>query len=131
MQQSLDSLEYTPLPYSSMVRLASVAAQVGEDMAKKAGIGDFAAGVGKLLGGAKGATQSSGFLNQAAKGLGSLKFKLPAAAAVAGAGYLGYKGLKGVGNFMSQEAGPANWGAGPRLAYGVNQYGQPQVGSQF
>lgn len=131
MTQALDSMSYSPLSYSSMVRLASIAADAGEDLAKQAGVGDFAAGVGKLLGGAAKATQAAGPLTRAGITMNSLKWKVPAAAAVAGAGYLGYKGMKGVGNYMNQEAGAANWGAGPRLAYGVNQYGQPQVGSQF
>lgn len=131
LSQALDSMSYSPLSYSSMTRLASVAADAGGDLAKQAGVGNFMAGVGKLLGSGAKATQAAGPLARAGVTLNNLKWKLPAAAAVAGTGYLGYKGMKAVGNYMNQEAGPTNWGAGPRLAYGVNQYGQPQVGSQF
>lgn len=130
MQPADEALEFTPMPYSTMTRLASIAAEVGGDMAKRAGIGDFASSVGKLVSGAKGATQAGGLLQHAGS-LNSLKWKLPLAAAGLGAAALTAKGVKGGLNYMSQEAQPKNWGVGPSLAYGVNQYGQPQVGSSF
>ena len=49
----------------------------------------------------------------------------------AGALYLGTKALRGASNLMSQEAHPARYGTqqfgGSRIAYGVNEYGQPDT----
>jgi len=125
-----EALQYTPVPYSAMTRLASVADGIGRDMAKQAGIGDFANGIGKLLGGAQGAAKATGFLQKAGLTSG-LKWKIPLALGALGAGSLAAKGFKSGLNYLSQEPQPAQWGTGPRLANGVNQYGQPQVGSSF
>lgn len=123
------SFEDNLVSHEAMARLASIGTDIGKDLAKEAGIGDFASGIGKLLGGAKSAIQGAakpGGLLQQAK---SMKWKLPAAAAVAGTGYLGYKAVKGGLNYMSEEGRPANWGVGPRVPFGVNQYGYPQLGT--
>jgi hypothetical protein len=149
------NLEYSQVPYSSMVRLASIASEIGEDLAKEAGIGDLASfsknilsagksalqtgakalqgGASKALGALTPAAPSAaqGFLNRAGLSPSSLKWKIPLAAGAAGAGYLAMKGGQGAMNYMSQEAHPQSYGTGPRLNYGVNQYGQPQVGSPF
>jgi hypothetical protein len=144
MQQAIANARHTQVPMMAgdmplgldegMVRMASQALQ------KEAGLGVAA---GQAFGAAK------TFLSQAPKpqaagldagklwnrtGLagGAWKWKLPA---LAGA-YMGYKGLtggvkKGLG-YLSGEPHPANYGQmGPSVPAGVNQYGQPQMGTPF
>lgn len=123
MLQAEENLQYTPVPYSSMIRLASIAADAGRDMAKEAGIG------GDLVGGAlKAVMGTAGKIEKAMP----WKAKIPLALAGLGAGVAAVKGGKAALNYMNQESGPKAYGAGgPQLNYGVNQYGQPQVGSSF
>ena len=123
-----------------MVTLASVAAVAGAELAKEAGLGNFASfaqtltnaakGLGGGAGGA-GALLSKG-KNFLTGGMG-LKTNLALGAAGLGAVYLGNKGLQKATQAMGSEAsGPATYGGGRlgyQLPYGVNSYGQPQVGT--
>jgi hypothetical protein len=90
-----------------MVRLASIAAQAGVELAKKAGI--------------LGAVATSP-LARKALGVG----------AIVGGGVLAAKGISKAHQIMGEEASPQTFGSGRfgmKLPYGVNQYGQPQVGT--
>lgn len=90
-----------------MVRLASIAAQTGVELAKKAGI------IG---------TVATSPLARKALGVG----------AVVGGGLLAAKGISKAHQIMGEEASPQTFGSGRfgvKLPYGVNQYGQPQVGT--
>lgn len=122
-----------------MVALASVAARTGAELAKEAGLGNFAAFAQSLGTAAKGlgGAGNAGSLVSKGKnfltgGMG-LKTNLGLAAAGAGALYLGNKGLQAATHAMGHEAsGPATYGGGRfgfQLPYGVNAYGQPQVGT--
>jgi len=129
-----------------MVRLASIARAAGRDIAK------LAAGVmpapvvkppmpmAKPVTPAPAAAAPAKSLTSTALSAGNgamntmfgphWKGKALALGAVAGGGYLGLKGLnKGLG-VMSREAGPQSWGSPEtQLPMGVNQYGNPQLGS--
>jgi hypothetical protein len=178
MQQANEGLRHTHAPMllqagsdvpvgwdEGMVRLASVAALAGADMAKEAGIGDFVTAaktmgakalpalkgfgqkalgtlksVGAATAPAAGAAPAAGDLITRGKkllggGLG-LKTNLLLAGGTLGAGVLASKGISAGTRAMSREApGPAVYGAparggiGYQIPYGVNQYGQPQVGT--
>jgi hypothetical protein len=76
----------------------------------------------------------AGFLDRmkADLGGGQYKYKLPLLAAGAVGTYGAYRGLKAGLNYLSGESHPYNFNAGaPRLANGVNEYGQAQVGTPF
>lgn len=93
---------------SAMTSLASIAAQTGADMAKRAGI------VGGAL---KGLVKSP-----TARGV-------VAGGALLGGGLLAAKAMKAVPDAMERESGPRRFGPG-RFGYnppmGINSYGQPQ-----
>jgi hypothetical protein len=114
-------------------------------MAKEGGIGDFtslaksfgakASGALKGLGGV-GASAASNGMQKLTGGFG-LKTNL-ALGAAAGAGLLGGSKLlnKATRVMGAEAAGPATYGGavhgvGYVLPYGVNQYGQPQVGTSL
>lgn len=141
----------TPLD-QGMTRLASIAAHTGADMAKEGGIGDFATmaktfgskavGALKGLGGAGAAAApaagAGGGLMKFLGGGSGLKTNLALGGAVIGAGVLGSKALHAAGRSMGQQpyggvaptyGGSTARGMGVQLPYGVNQYGQPQVGT--
>lgn len=141
-----------PVGYDEgMVRLASIATGVGADMAKEAGLGDFAnfakTMVAKVPGALKGLVNtttsptgaaSTGLIGGAKRaltgGLG-LKTNLALGAAAVGGTMLASKAMGATGRAMSREQegppvyGGAVRGVGYQLPFGVNQYGQPQVGS--
>lgn len=166
------TLRHTPVPRfapsyippgwdEGMVRMASVAARAGADMAKEAGLGGFSdfmkgiapalKGVGAKASGAIGslakaapaaAPAGGGALaGMAAKGKDLLggklglgwKGNLALTGLAAGGLMLGNKGIQKATQVMGEEAGgPAVYGAGRRgyqLPYGVNQYGEPQLGT--
>lgn len=59
------------------------------------------------------------------------KYKALGGAALLGAGYLGFKALKGGIDYMGQHSAPANYGTGgAQIPMGVNQYGQPSFNGQ-
>jgi len=111
-----------------MVRMASIASEVGRQLAgqEKAALslpGGLAGATGKLLGVGK---ALAGAAKPAAR-LGAL-----------GVGALGvgaYAASKPVLGYLSKQQEHPTWGAtaqgAPQLAYGVNQYGTPQLGSPF
>lgn len=127
-----------------MVRMASIAAHTGVDLAKTAGIGDFFAGVvpaikqfgQKALGAAPAATPLE-------RGAGALKGKLGLgwkgnallAAGALGTGVVANKAMHKATQVMGAESpaaptyGPGRHGI--QLAYGVNSYGQPQLGTSL
>ncbi len=97
-----------------MVRLASIAAGAGADLAKSAGIGSLAMkGVGALV---KSPTARN----------------LAGGAALLGGGLLAAKAIKKVPEVMGREATPKVYGGGP-FGYNppnaVNEYGVPQAGT--
>jgi hypothetical protein len=110
LEPALHALQHTDVP--QMERLASAGMAIGVDLAKIAGMGRLAAG-------------AVGF---AVKHPG-----LVAGAGVLGAGALGAKAINtGVGALGQEPKGPATFGGsryGTQLANGVNQYGQPQLGT--
>jgi hypothetical protein len=125
---------------AEMTRLASVAAGAGADMAiKEAGIGDFVASAKALGTKAFGALKGLGADEPKASGkmLGrfGLKTNLAIGATGLGAAYLGSKAINaGTRELARTPQGPAVYGGqvrgmGYQLPYGVNQYGQPQVGT--
>jgi hypothetical protein len=90
-----------------MVRLASIMAQAGADMAKKAGI--------------IGAVATS-----------PLARKALTVGAIGGAGLLAVKGIRKTQQAMGSESGPQTFGPGRfgfNPAFGVNEYGQAQSGT--
>jgi hypothetical protein len=90
-----------------MVRLASIAACAGADMAKKAGI------IGAVAG-------------------SPLARKALGVAAIGGAGLLAAKGIRKTQQVMGAESGPQTFGSGRfgvNPAFGVNAYGQAQTGT--
>jgi hypothetical protein len=110
IRPAIEALRYTPVD-PGMVRLASVAAYAGVDMAKRAGI----------IGGTIGALAKSPTARKAI-GLG----------AIAGGGVLAAKAINKVPQELGREAGPQSWNSGRfgyNPAFGVNQYGQPQAGT--
>jgi hypothetical protein len=168
VDQAAQLLRHTPVPRfappelppgwdEGMVRMAAVAAGAGADLAKEAGLGNFA-GFAKSIGGAlsglggkaaglfgggasaiKAPSAVGGGLLSKSKGLLGgkaglgIKGNLALAGAAGGALYLGNKALQKGTQVMGSEApGPAVYGGGRhgyRLPFGVNQYGQPQVGT--
>lgn len=142
----------TPLD-QGMTRLASIAAHTGADMAKEGGIGDFVTAAkafgGKAMGALKGLGGAGAASAPAAAGAGGglmkflgggagLKTNLALGGAVIGAGVLGSKAMHAAGRSMGQQpyggvaptyGGATSRGTGVQLPYGVNQYGQPQVGT--
>jgi hypothetical protein len=127
MGQATQALKHTPVPGDEgMTRLASIAADIGRDFAKKAGVAPIA---GDLL--ARGKQMLTG-------GLGA-KANLALAGGAIAAGTLATKGLQGASRVMAREpAGPAVFGmgrpsatAGYQIPFGVNQYGQPQAGTSL
>ena len=165
VDQAGQTLRFTPVPRfapsfvppgwdQGMVRLASVAAQAGADMAKEAGLGGFSDFMKSMVPALEGAGQkltsafntaapqlgqaSSGLLSKGKEMLGGrlglgLKGNLALAGIAAGGLALGSKGIQKATQTMGEEAGgPAVYGAGRhgyQLSYGVNQYGQPQLGT--
>jgi len=65
-------------------------------------------------------------------GRGALAGGLVGAGLLGGTAYLASKPVLG---YLSREQGPADWGettyGAPQLAHGINQYGQPQLGTPF
>jgi hypothetical protein len=110
MRPAVEALRYTPVD-AGMMRLASVAALAGVDMAKRAGI----------IGSAAGALVKSPTARKVV-GLGAL----------AGGGVLAAKAINAIPQELGREAGPQTFGSG-RLGYsppmGVNAYGVPQAGT--
>jgi hypothetical protein len=110
IRPAVEALRHTPV-HAGMERLASVAAHAGADMAKKAGI------VGSVVGGlAKSPTAR----------------KVVGGAALVGGGLLAAKAINKVPQELGREAGPRTFGSGRfgfNPAFGVNAYGQPQVGT--
>lgn len=142
-------LRHTPVPRfapsyippgwdEGMVRTAAIAAQVGADMAKEAGLGgfvDFMKGVAPAMkspAAAGGLLDKSKALLNGKLGLG-WKGNLALAGAAAGGLALGNRGINKTTQAMGAESeGPATYGGGrhgAQLSYGVNQYGQPQLGT--
>lgn len=121
-----------------MVRLASIAIEAGQTLAKQAGVGEMLMNFGKSLGpaaaasGAAGAAGAGGgLMARLGKDLGGgkWKWKLPALAGGAAATFGAVKGLKAGLNWLGKEPTPYSYNqGGPQLAYGVNQYGYPQLG---
>ena len=105
------------------MRLASIAAGAGADLAKEAGIGDFMAA----------ASTAKKWLSG---GMG-LKKNLALAAGGVGASMLAAKGVGAAAREMGRPPqGPATYGGSVRgvgyeLPFGTNQYGVPQVGTQL
>lgn len=142
-----------------MVRMASIAARAGADMAKEAGLGGFAdfmksiapalKGAGQTAATAAGSLAKAPGVASAAGGAGGLlskgkdllggkmglgwKGNLALTGLAAGGLMLGNKGIQKATQVMGEEAGgPAVYGAGRhgyQLPMGVNQYGQPQLGT--
>jgi hypothetical protein len=110
LEPALHALQHTDVP--QMERLASVGVKMGTDLAKIAGMGSLVAGAGRF------AMKHPG---------------LVAGAGVLGAGALGAKAINtGVQALGQEPKGPATFGGGrfgTQLANGVNQYGQPQLGT--
>lgn len=137
---AVHALRHTDVPDDSTVRLASVARVVGTELAKHAGLNlSSVAGIGKKALEA-GKSVGSGVAGVAKKipgaGVAGFVAKHPGAvlgAGVLGAGALGAKAINtGVGLLGQEPKGPATFGGGrigTQLAYGVNQYGQPQLGT--
>ncbi len=150
LSQATNNLRHTDVP---MVRLASIAAGTGADMAKVAGFGNFEAlakmvsakiqptfkGIAGAIKPAAGAAPAAGNLLDRGKkyfggGLG-LKTNLALGGAAIGGTLLASKAMRGAGRAMASEtAGPATYGGavngvGYQMPYGVNQYGQAQVGT--
>lgn len=97
-----------------MVRLASIVAGAGADLAKSAGIGGLAMkGMGALV------------KSPTARGLAG-------GAAILGGGMLAAKAIKKVPEVIGSESGPKSFGGG-RFSYqppnAVNEYGIPQAGT--
>ena len=131
MQQATSSLQHTHAPRllpagsdlpvgwdEGMVRLASIAASVGADLAKEAGIGDLALST----------------LGSGAKLLKPLA--LPAAAVGTGVAAIGAgRAIARKGQEEPQTPvygmGHPVRGVGYQLPFGVNQWGQPQVGTSL
>jgi hypothetical protein len=150
MEAAIGGLRHTQAPVfapsymppgmdEGMVRLAGLAKEAGVDITgleKEAAFGGI---FGNIAGAMKpqapaptALRQGAGqLLNRAGLGNGAWKWKLPA---LAGA-YAGYKGLtggvKGALGYMSAEPEGKTFGPRPGIAYGVNQYGQPQQGTPF
>jgi hypothetical protein len=106
IRPAVEALRHTPV-HAGMERLASVAALAGVDMAKRAGI------IGGVLG-------------------SPLARKAIGGAAVVGGGLLAAKAINKVPQELGREAGPRTFGSGRfgfNPAFGVNAYGQPQVGT--
>ncbi len=141
-----------------MVRMAAAVVGAGEDLAKEAGLGNFGAftqslsGAMKSLGGALKSPGAAGAVAKATEAVKSpavggaldkaknflgggmgLKTNLALGAAGLGAVYLGNKGIQKATHVMGEEgSGPATYGGGRlgyQLPFGVNSYGQPQVGT--
>jgi hypothetical protein len=94
-----------------MVRLASIVAQAGVDLAKKAGI------VGTVAG---------GLIKS------PLARKAVTVGAIGGAGLLAAKGIRKTQQVMGSESGPQTFGPGRfgfNPAFGVNEYGQAAPGT--
>lgn len=130
-----------------MVRMASA---LGADLAKEAGIGGMLSGLTKNLQGASQAVKGwvgglkmpatpnpvsaaqTGSKMMGGLGLGMKGNLALGGLAVAGL-YGGSKAINAGANYLQKEpSGPATYGAGrfgAQLPYGVNQYGQPQVGT--
>ena len=149
------ALCHTDVPEDPTVRLASVARDVGADFAKIAAFMPSlpGAGLGKALGGVAAGVRRAGtavapIASRAAGAVGGVAKSIPGAgvagfvakhpgavlgAGVLGAGALGAKAINtGVGALGQEPNGPATFGGGrfgTQLAYGTNQYGQPQLGT--
>lgn len=111
---------------AGMTRLASIAAAAGADLAKEAGVGVPS---GNLVSRASGALKGKlglGWKGQALLGAGAI-----------GAGVLATKGGQKLQRYAAKEPeGPAVFGMGKpsgnigyQIPMGVNQYGQPEVGT--
>ena len=147
MQPASESLRHTEAPRlipagshlppgwdEGTVRLASVAAQIGADMAKVGGIG-----TGLLGDAAADAAEHFGpkLLRGAGKLVKAIPYKGQIAMGAAGLGALalGNKAIHAGTRALGQEApsapvyGTPTRGVGYSLPFGVNQYGQPQVGA--
>ncbi len=143
VDQAGSLLRFTPVPRfappdippgwdEGMVRLASIAARAGADMAKEGGFDPttFAKGIGALSK-TKAAPLAGKAKNMLTGGLG-WKTNLALGGLAAGGLYLGNKALQKGTQVMNEESGPAVYGGGRfgnQLAFGVNQYGQPQLGT--
>jgi hypothetical protein len=111
----------------STLRLASIAIGIGEDIAKEAGIGlNAAPAAGNLLSSAK---------KLLSGGLG-LKTNLALGATAVGGTILGSKAMHAGTRALAKEPstpvygmGAPSRGVGYQMPFGVNQYGQPQVGT--
>lgn len=150
MEAAVRGLRHSPVPVfapsylppgmdEGMVRLAALTKEAGIDITgleKEAAFGGIFGNIASAMKPQAQAPtalrQGAGqLLNRAGLGNGSWKWKLPA---LAGA-YAGYKGLtggvKGALGYMSAEPEGRAFGPRPGIAYGVNQYGQPQQGTPF
>ena len=114
------------------VRLASIAAGAGSDMAKQAGFN--MAGFAKTI--SEGASKAVGAIKGVPGMLkGGLGWKGNLALGAAGVGTLalGHKAVSGARNVAGAElAGPTTYGGGrfgTQIPMGVNEYGQPQLGT--
>ena len=128
LQPATSALKHTPVPVDeSMVRLASIAVGIGSDLAKQAGIGTMAA------------PAAAGLLSQGKKwlsgGLG-LKTNLALGAAGVGGAILGTKAIHAGTRALANTNGPPVYGMGHpvrnvgyQIPFGVNPYGQPQIGT--
>ncbi len=127
LQQAEEALRYTPVPDQAMVRLASIAADAGADLAKMGGIGTGAVpAAGNLL--AQGKKWLGG-------GLG-VKTNLALAGGTLATGILASKAMHAGTQAMAKQPTTPTYGMGHpvrgvgyQLPFGVNQYGQPQVGT--
>jgi hypothetical protein len=129
LHQAEQGLRAASVPFDpGMTRLASIAADVGSDMAKESGIGlNAAPAAGNLLSSAK-KFMTGGF---------GLKTNLALGATAVGGTILASKALHKGTQALSKEPQTAVYGTGrPRgvgyqLPFGVNEYGQPQTGTSL
>jgi hypothetical protein len=127
LQQAEEALRYTPVPDQAMMRLASIAVDAGADLAKMGGIGTGALpAAGNLL--AQGKKWLGG-------GLG-MKANLALAGGTLATGILASKAMHAGTAALSKEPTTPSYGMGHpvrgvgyQLPFGVNSYGQPQVGT--
>lgn len=130
MAPAAEALRHTDVP-EEMIRLAAVGVDIGAELAKTAGFSlTPMADIGKK---ALEATKSLGQqgVQAAKKTMGHVGLAVGAGTLAAGA--LGAYGVnKGVQALGQPAPGPATFGGGrfgQQLAYGVNNYGQPQLGT--
>jgi hypothetical protein len=130
LHQAEQGLRAASIPFDpGMTRLASIAVGIGADLAKSAGVGTSAIpAAGNLL--AQGKRFMSG-------GLG-MKANLALGGAAIGGTILGSKAMHAGTRAMAKEPqtpvygmGHQVRGVGYQLPFGVNEYGQPQVGTSL